>query len=122
MEAITISVSLSEFYQSGYMTLVLQAGQATGHTIAGRKASLLFICKMVSHYDTTETLRLVSFCTIQINQCCQGYFDQLLDASLDILRSLSQRADRKYLFNAICRIIQIKYFNLYSATSRTSAS
>lgn len=52
MEAIITNITLSEFYQSGYMSLLLQAGEVTAHTIPGRKASLLFICKMLSHYDT----------------------------------------------------------------------
>lgn len=59
MEAITNNITLFEFYQSGYMSLLLQAGQLTGQSIAGRKASLLFICKMLCHYDTAETLKLV---------------------------------------------------------------
>lgn len=59
MEAIMIHTTLSEFYQSGYLSLVVQAGQATGYSISGRKASLLFICKMIVNYDTAEALRLV---------------------------------------------------------------
>jgi hypothetical protein len=51
--------TLEEFYQSGYLSLVVQAGQATGQSIAGRKASLLFICKMIVNYDTSAALRLV---------------------------------------------------------------
>lgn len=61
MEAIMLHTTLEEFFQSGYLQLVVQAGQATAQTISGRKASLIFLCKMIVNYDPVEALRLVIF-------------------------------------------------------------
>ena len=59
MEAIMINTSLREFYESGYLNLVVQGGQVVSKTVPGRKASLIFICKLVLYYDTIECLNLV---------------------------------------------------------------
>lgn len=119
MEAIMNHTSLEEFYKRGYMNIAVQGGQVISNkTIQGRKASLIFICKLLCYYDTANTLQLVKYCLIQINDCYPQYFDQLLQANEDIIKTLSARSDRKYLFAAICKSVSLGYFYLYLDISR----
>ena len=45
-----------------------------------------------------------------MNQCCPEYYDQLLEANSDILRTMSQKSDRKYMFASVCKAITLGYY------------
>jgi hypothetical protein len=56
LEAIMLNTSLMEFCDSGYLMLTLQGGQVVSKSIAGKKASLIFICKLTLNYDIVQLL------------------------------------------------------------------
>lgn len=60
LEAIMQNTSLEEFNQSGYMSIFVRGSQALGQSIQGRKATLLFISKLIVHYgDHMSALQMV---------------------------------------------------------------
>lgn len=62
LEAIMQNTSLQEFNQSGYMSIFVRGSQALGQSIQGRKATLLFVSKLIVHYgDHMTALQMVPF-------------------------------------------------------------
>ena len=55
-----LNTTLAEFFDSGYLMLTLQGGQIISKSITGRKASLLFLCKLTLNYDIVQLLQLVT--------------------------------------------------------------
>jgi hypothetical protein len=62
LEAIMIHTSMQEFFNSGYLNLVVQGSQIiAGASIQGRKSSLLFICRLISFYNNISVLDMVKY-------------------------------------------------------------
>lgn len=60
LEAIMTHTTLQEFFNSGYLNLVVQGSQIiAGASIQGRKSSLLFICRLISFYNNISVLDMV---------------------------------------------------------------
>jgi len=56
-----LHTTLDEFYNTGYLSIVVKGGQALAtSSIQGRKASLLFICKLMTVYNTNDVLNYVT--------------------------------------------------------------
>jgi hypothetical protein len=54
LEAIMLNTTLQEFNQSGYMGIFISGSQAIGHSIQGKKATLLFTSKLILQYSNTQ--------------------------------------------------------------------
>ena len=59
LEAIFMAISLAEFNHCGYMSVFVKGAQVIGATLAGRKATLLFVSKLLVNEDPVQVLPMV---------------------------------------------------------------
>jgi hypothetical protein len=50
---------------------------------------------------------------MQINRFESNFYEQMLEANLDIVRTITQRTERRYIFGAICKAANLKYTIYY---------
>ena len=61
LEAIYMAIPLDEFTQCGYMNVFVQGAQVIGGNVIGRKATLIFVSKLLLQHDHVRVLQMVLF-------------------------------------------------------------